>query len=175
MFSCLDKQVTQMEFAALVGVTSSAISALIARGALPREATARQWLFAYLERLRSAATGRGGDAQADLTQARIREANAKALKTEVEIGRELRALVDANGVELALSGWVARGVQAIDGAEQRIVDAIQSEFSIELEERHVREHLHLVRRDLAAYPSELTRDHESSGNEMDAARTGTDG
>jgi hypothetical protein len=108
-------------------------------------------------------------------RARIRESEAKAQKVEVETAETLRELVAIRDLEPALRDWASRGQQAIDAAIGRIVDMIESEFSIELDDRHVREHLHGALRDIAAYPALHGDPTDPRGERMDAARTGTDG
>lgn len=175
--SSLEQIGTQTDLANLVGISQQAVHDLLKRGVIRKGDTLAVWLRAYLAQLRRVAGrhGDGGPDSNDLTRARIREANAKAFKAEVETGKELGLLVYQHAVEPALRSWAARGAMAIDGAERRIVDTIQSEFGIQLEDRHVRDHLRAAQRDIAAYADELGGDAEASGEGMGPARTGTDG
>lgn len=155
-FPCLDREITQAAFADLVGTTPPAITSLKQRGILDPCATAATWLHAYLRHLR--ATAAGWKTDGSLTEAKIREANAKAFKAEVETGKELGLLVYRADVELQLRAWAARGKQSIEAAERRIVDGIESEYGIRLESRHVADHLTDAQREIAAYPSQSDQD-----------------
>jgi phage terminase Nu1 subunit (DNA packaging protein) len=174
---CFDLIVTQKEFARVVGLSEPVVSDLIGRGVIAKGGTLGTWIKAYIAQLRRVASGRGegGAAQNDLTLARIRDANAKAFKAEVETSKDLGMLVYRDAVEPALRSWAARGAMALEGAERRIVDGIQSEFGITLEDRHVSDHLHLAQRDIAAYAEEFGADAETDRDGMAAPRTGTDG
>ena len=155
-FPCLDRPATQVEFAALVGVSQPAVAGYVSRGVLRKGDTLRRWLLLWAEHIREQAAGRGagnGDGQEALLMARIRESEAKAHKAEVETAEKLRELVAVRDLEPALRDWAARGTQAVGAALERIVETIESDFRITLEDRHVREPLHAALRDLAAYPS----------------------
>ncbi len=175
-FECLDRQGQQREYAQLVEVSDATVSNLRKRGVLQDDGTLLEWLRADRRALSAAATGRGdGDGASELTQARIREANAKAFRTEVETAKDLGLLVPIRDVEPALRNWAARGAQAIDSAAQRIIDGIQSEFGIKLEDRHVREHLRTAQRDIAAYADQFGDAAEASGSGVDPTHPGADG
>lgn len=161
-FPCLKVPVTNRDFARLMRIGEPTVSDLRKRGVLQDGATAQEWILAYVEQLRAAAAGRG-EGEGALREARIREANAKAQKAEIESAQALRALVPAADVERQLRGWAARGAQAIDSAERRIVDALQSEYGITIEDRHVRDHLLAAQRDIAAYPRDAGADDDGGG------------
>lgn len=57
----LEQQITQADFAQLVGVSEARVSQLVADGVLARGDTVQQWLVSYCERLRDQAAGRMGE------------------------------------------------------------------------------------------------------------------
>lgn len=67
----LDQQVTQAEFAQIIGVSEARVSQMIAEGVIRRGETLAEWLLAYCERLRDQAAGRMGETMGvDLVQER---------------------------------------------------------------------------------------------------------
>jgi hypothetical protein len=176
-FSFLDIPGLQADLGELVGITQSVVSELIADGVLRPEATLRQWLIDYCAHIREAAAGRGGGKQAQqaLAEARVRESLSKALRNEVETGKELGLLIYASHVEAQLVDWAASGVQSVEAAIDRISDGIASEFNIELEDRHVRDHLRGALRDIAAYPSRAAAAAAAGRERVGAAGADPDG
>ncbi len=73
----MNREVTQAEFAALVGVSEARVSQLLDDGTLARGQTAHQWLVGYVERLRDQAAGR--DPNGELASARTDLARQQAL------------------------------------------------------------------------------------------------
>lgn len=73
----MNREVSQAEFAALVGVSEARVSQLLDEGTLVRDQTAHQWLVAYVERLRDQAAGR--DPNGELAAARTDLARQQAL------------------------------------------------------------------------------------------------
>jgi phage terminase Nu1 subunit (DNA packaging protein) len=82
----LDKPITQQAFGELVGISQQAVSELVRAGVLLEGGTCREWLHAYMGRLREQAAGRLGSELGglDLVQERA------ALAREQRIGIELR-------------------------------------------------------------------------------------
>jgi phage terminase Nu1 subunit (DNA packaging protein) len=154
----IDRVDTQVAFARLIDATPPVVSQLISRGIISKGQTLREWLSAYLRHLRANAQGRGEDGEepSELTRARIREANAKAHKAEVETARELGYLVLESDVKRSLSNWAARGSLALNAAERRISEGLRSEFGMVLESRHVSDHIRDAQRSIAAYAHELS-------------------
>lgn len=73
----MNREVTQAEFAALVGVSEARVSQLLEEGTLAKGQTAHQWLVSYVERLRDQAAGR--DPNGELAAARTDLARQQAL------------------------------------------------------------------------------------------------
>lgn len=82
----LDQQVSQAEFAAMIGVSEARASQLVSEGVIVRGDTAHEWLVAYCERLRDQAAGRLGEGAGglDLVQERA------ALAREQRIGQAIK-------------------------------------------------------------------------------------
>lgn len=85
----LDQQVTQAEFAEMVGLSEARVSQLLSDGVMRRGESAHRWLVAYCERLRDQAAGRasGELGGLDLVQERA------ALAREQRIAQELKNAV----------------------------------------------------------------------------------
>lgn len=85
----LDQQVSQAEFAAMIGVSEARASQLVSEGVIVRGDTAHEWLVAYCERLRDQAAGRLGEGAGglDLVQERA------ALAREQRIGQAIKNAV----------------------------------------------------------------------------------
>lgn len=58
--AALSEQVSQAEFAQIVGMSEARVSQLVSEGVLARGGTGMEWLQAYCERLRNQAAGRLG-------------------------------------------------------------------------------------------------------------------
>jgi phage terminase Nu1 subunit (DNA packaging protein) len=82
----LDFQVTQADFAALIGVSEGAVSAMFSEGKLERGNTARVWLLKYCDRLREQAAGRLGseDGGLDLVQERAALARSQRISQDMK-------------------------------------------------------------------------------------------
>lgn len=77
--------VTQLEFAAAVGVSQQAVSELVRAGVLPAGGNAQEWLLAYCQRLREQAAGRLGAEIGGLDLATERAALAREQRLGLEI------------------------------------------------------------------------------------------
>lgn len=103
----LDQPVTQAVFGALVGISQQAVSDLVARGALRTGDTARTWLLAYCEQLRTVAAGR--DPDGELSSERARVARATAEKIEMANSITKREFAPVALLEVVL-GDIARQI-----------------------------------------------------------------
>lgn len=85
----MDQQISQAEFAELVGLSEARISQLLADGVMVRGESAHGWLVAYCERLRDQAAGRlgAGVGGLDLVQERA------ALAREQRMGQAIKNAV----------------------------------------------------------------------------------
>ena len=94
----LDQQVSQAEFAAMIGVSEARASQLVSEGVIVRGETAHEWLVAYCERLRDQAAGRLGEGAGglDLVQERA------ALAREQRIGIKQDKINGTIEIELEL-------------------------------------------------------------------------
>ena len=81
----LQAQITQAEFAQLIGVSEAKVSQLAADGTLERGASAQAWLHAYCARLREQAAGRAGDGAGGLDLVQERAALAREQRVSYEI------------------------------------------------------------------------------------------
>lgn len=100
--------VTQSQFAELIGVSQQAVSDLINRGVLDRQASAGQWLRAYCSHLREQAAGRASTGDLDLVQERARLAKEQADRVAMENAKERRELAPVSLMESTLSNIAAK-------------------------------------------------------------------
>lgn len=73
----LDQQISQAEFAQMIGVSEARASQLVSEGVIVRGDTAHEWLVAYCERLRDQAAGRMGEGAGGLDLVQERAALAR--------------------------------------------------------------------------------------------------
>ena len=116
----LDFQITQADFAALVGISEGAVSAMFTDGRLERGNQARVWLLKYCDRLREQAAGRmGEEGGLDLVQERAALACsqriAKDLKNDIARGEYAHIGLLADVLGMASSAVVDRFDQ-LEGA-----------------------------------------------------------
>lgn len=153
----------QAKFADLVGISRQAVSKKVDDGTLPRGGTYADWLLAYVEKLRENAAGRSGERQDDLTKARIDEANAKALKLNLENLSALDLLVCVEDVNRSL-GQFARSINsAIDDAGNRIVESLVSKNpDLEFDDELVFESLRSATARIAKNAQELASEFDQA-------------
>lgn len=99
----MNEQITQGQFADMVGVTQQAISDQLSRGVLQRGDTAAGWLRAYCRNLREQAAGRASMGDLDLVQERARLAKEQADKVAMANAVERRELAPVSLMEVTLS------------------------------------------------------------------------
>lgn len=109
----LEQQISQAEFAAMVGLSEARVSQLVGDGVIVRGDTAQEWLVAYCERLRDQAAGRAGSEVGglDLVQERA------ALAREQRIGQSIK-----NGVARKEFGPVGLLADVLGTASSAVVD-----------------------------------------------------
>lgn len=108
----LNEQMTQAQFAELVGISQQAISELLGRGTLRRGDTAGAWLRSYCENLREQAAGRASTGDLDLVQERARLAKEQADKAAMNNQQQRRELAPVALLEVALSN-VGRKISGV--------------------------------------------------------------
>lgn len=81
----LDQQVSQAEFARVIGVSEARVSQLVSEGIIVRGDTAHEWLVAYCERLRDQAAGRAGSETGGLDLVQERAALAKSQRKSQDL------------------------------------------------------------------------------------------
>lgn len=98
---------TQAGFGGLVGISQQAVSDLVGRAVLRDGDTARTWLKAYCEHLRTMAAGRDPDGELSTERARVARATAEKLERANAVAR--RELAPVATLEIVLTD-VARQV-----------------------------------------------------------------
>jgi phage terminase Nu1 subunit (DNA packaging protein) len=95
----LDIEATQPEFAALIGISQPAVSALVKRGILSAGQTIGEWLQAYISNLREQAAGRS----LELSEERAGLAREQKLLARIKKQRELGEWAPIENLTLLLS------------------------------------------------------------------------
>lgn len=99
---------TQAQFAKHFGISTPAVSDLMARSVVPREASLEDGCKAYTKHLREKAAGRGqGEDDGELTREKTRLTRAQADKVELEVEELRGALVRVEAIERELGELVA--------------------------------------------------------------------
>lgn len=144
---------SQTSFAQLVGVSQQSISKLKEKGVLHDGGTFEEWLNSYVERLRSEAAGREQDSR--LSASRIRETEASANLKELDYLDRLKTVIwrpDIEPLLTELCGAVQFNVMA---AQERIIETIESKYSIKLEDDDIGKHLRAALESVASGAGEL--------------------
>lgn len=134
----------------MVGVTQQTVSGLIGRGVLKPGDSLRTWILGYATHMRSVAAGCGGDQSGELTAARTREALRKTELLEIQIAREIKALLPAAEIEQDLQRLVVMARTKCDEAAARILDDVRAR-GVEIDDDVVTGPIRSALMDLAAY------------------------
>jgi len=137
----LGAQASQSRFAELVGVSQQAIALKVKDGSLHRDGTYAEWLSVYCDRLRQEAAGRAGEAQKQLTQARIeesRENTAEKKQRRLTAAKQLLLRPDVEHLILELPTMTRQ--QVMTTAEE-IEEALEAKYSIELTDDDIKKPL----------------------------------
>lgn len=81
----MDQEITQAEFAKMVGISEARVSQLMSKGVLSKNGTARSWLLEHCARQADMAAGRGAEAGGlDLAQERAKLANEQRVAQRIK-------------------------------------------------------------------------------------------
>jgi terminase small subunit / prophage DNA-packing protein len=99
----VQKIVTQDAFALLVGISQPAVSDLLSRAVLRKDAPLGEWLLAYCSHLREQAAGRASTGDLQLAAERARLASEQADRVAMLNAERRRELAPVSLLELVLS------------------------------------------------------------------------
>lgn len=85
----LDQQISQAEFAQMIGVSEARVSQLVSEGVIVRGDTAHEWLIGYCERLRDQAAGRMGEESGGLDLVQERAALARSQRIAQDLKNDI--------------------------------------------------------------------------------------
>ena len=85
----LDQQISQAEFAQMIGVSEARVSQLVSEGIIVRGDTAHEWLIGYCERLRDQAAGRAGSETGGLDLVQERAALARSQRIAQDLKNDI--------------------------------------------------------------------------------------
>lgn len=163
MAKLLEVKISQAQFADLVGISEARVSQLIAEGTLPRGATARTWLGAYLDRLREQAAGR---AEApEITTERARLLAAQAAREQLRLGEDRNDLIRVDAVVEAMSHAYTTVRDAILNIPARMAAPLAAEPDPARIHDLLDEELRTTLTELAQAPSRLTTDQHQPRSE----------
>lgn len=166
----LDEVATQVEFAALVGISQPAIAAHVKAGNLPENGTYRQWLKAYCDRLRTEAAGRTpSNARDRRDMAVARQAEARAALDERELYKQDGLILDLESVRHAMTGWAALGKNELLTAVDNIITAIESEHGITVDREQLQQYIDAALRAIGGYEFEPGDLDQGCPEDMDTA------
>lgn len=111
----LEKPVTQEAFGSIVGVSQQAVSELLTRFVLIRDAPVGQWITAYCSHLREQAAGRAGNGDLRLADERARLASEQADRVAMQNARERKELAPTALLTAALAAVSSQLVGILDG------------------------------------------------------------
>ncbi|MDL1863137.1 hypothetical protein FBR04_19220 [Betaproteobacteria bacterium PRO7] len=121
----LSRPTTQVEFAALVGVTQQAVAELVRLHVLRPGETAGEWVHAYCTRLRTQAAGRLE--LPGIAEQRQRLLAAKAARAELELAKQQGRVVLAADVERAAKNLARAARDLVRAWPSRIAPIVAAE------------------------------------------------
>jgi len=107
----------------------------------------------YIRYLRELAAGRGGDKQADLTESKIRQAEADARLKELAYFEKIEMLVDAEWVSEQIANHATVTRTEVENSIEQIVAAIESEHGVTVERTKIEKALSAASRAVCTYPT----------------------
>ena len=117
---------TLPEFAKLVDLSVQSAHRYRHNGTLIDGAPLSSWIAAYCGKLRAAASGRGGDDQAELVRQKAREARHSADLKAIAVERELGTLVHVGDLEADLAAWAISMRSEVESGIDRLVAELES-------------------------------------------------
>ncbi len=131
-------------------------------GIKPSNTSLEDVRVAYIRDIRSKAAGRGGDAQEELTQSRIRETNANADLKHLMIAEKAGVLVPVADIEPRLVSMVTAARQELLTLPHKIATDIKALHNIEIDESLIVDRVHDSLKHLA---TRLQEDDEPDDDE----------
>ncbi len=165
-----DSKASQTGFAVMVGVSQQAISKLQAKGVLPENGTYGDWHIAYLDRLRSEASGREQDQR--LSDVRIRETEMSANLKELEYLKQLGKIIFVDDLSPLLTAFFSSVQFNVMAAQERIIEAIESKHSITVDDDDINKPLRAALESVASGSREFVARITPSAD-CDAAADGS--
>jgi hypothetical protein len=168
-----DMKASQTTFAMFVGISQQAVSQLKIKGVLPDGGTYADWLFAYLERLRSEAAGREQDSR--LSDVRIRETEMSANLKELEYARQLNQIILVSDIAPLLTAFFSAVQFNVMAAQERIIEAIESKHNITVDDDDISKPLRAALESVSGSARELVAGISSNdGGDESATETFND-
>ncbi|TQV85203.1 hypothetical protein FKG94_03160 [Exilibacterium tricleocarpae] len=149
------EKAVQTRFAQFVGISQQAVSQLKDKGVLAEGGTYREWLLAYVERLRTEAAGR--DQGDRLSSARIRETEMSANLKEIEYMDRMKLVVWREDIAPLLENLCLSIQSQVMNAKDKIIEAIESKHALTLDDDSVDKHLRAALDAVAGSAGELAQ------------------
>lgn len=133
----LAARANQERFAVLVGTSQPAISAHLRKGHLTKGGSYRTWLSQYCDQLRKEASGRSGDKQAELTEARIAESKENTATKQQSRLREAGKLLQLDDALLIINELPRLVASEFNRVGIEIQESLQVKHGIKIEDGDV--------------------------------------
>jgi len=129
----LDATVTYEAFGSLVGCSKQAIGEAIKRGVLRREAPLREWLAAYCQNLRDAASGHKSSDGDDLVRERVLTERVDRELKQLQVAEKRGLLINVAQLEPALMQMVSAFRTELLSRDDKLKDELDALYSIDVD------------------------------------------
>lgn len=130
----LDAPISQTKFAELVGVSQQAVSKRESDGTLTKGQPLNVWLQNYCQKLRDEASGRAGDNDKRLTEARIQESEIKTAQLRLAYNRDIGNVIYTEDAAGVISEWARFANREYIQTLHRLVSEIQTSNNITIDQ-----------------------------------------
>ncbi|MCR9260771.1 MAG: hypothetical protein NXH95_13675 [Pseudomonadaceae bacterium] len=170
----LDAKATQRNFAAMVGVSQNAVQKLVAADVLEKRGTYREWLLSYCARQRAEAGGRAGEDQVALTQARTREALAKAEAQEIVNLEKSKVLIEVEDVSPLMVALFENHREQLINEVDKAIERIESKYKVKLEDADLLARIRIALQSSVGHAGELSKAIRAHVQKSNASRAALD-
>lgn len=147
---------TQTEIAEHLDMTDRSVRDIAKKlGIVTQECTLSEFRIAYIRHMRGVASGHQSSDGKSLTDVRLKEAEGNSILTWMTVGERSKTLVLFEDVEAALSELSGGLSDQVMSAGDRIVEAVESRYNIEIDENLINEPLRAALGSIRTSASEL--------------------
>lgn len=165
----LDATVTYEAFGSLVGCSKQAIGEAIKRGILRREAPLREWIAAYSQNLRDAASGHKSSDGDDLVRERVLTERVDRELKLLQVAEKRGQLINVEQLEPALMQMVSAFRTELLARDDKLKDELDALYSIEVDIDLLNGYTRDALSQFARYDASGDGAARASGGDTDAA------